>query len=267
MKKKRMAVISDLHCGHIVGLTPPEWQRRTKTEMSNLPRDVVPTQRKMWGQYVAEMKALQPIDYLIVNADCIDGKGEKSGGTELITSDREEQSNMAVQCIKQAQAREQICMTYGTGYHTGVGEDWERGIAKDVGAKIGSHEWPQIYGVTFDVKHFVSGSSIPHGRGTGIAKEWVWNMLWAARGEQPKSHVIIRSHVHYCTAIGQPWDNWIALTTPALQAAGTKYGARRRSNTVDLGFIYFDIYEDGTWSWQPVRFKGSVRRASVAKWA
>lgn len=258
--KARVAVIADLHCGHYVGLTPPAWQWPVRGTKPGYPRDIALTQRKLWKEYAGTMSALQPIDLLIVNGDAIDGKGPKSGATEQITADRAVQCDMAVEAIQVAKAGA-ILMTYGTAYHVGDEEDWEAEIARRVGAKIGSHEWPEVNGVIFDVKHFIGRSTIPHGRLTPVARDRIWNLLWEERGEQPKADILIRSHVHYFTGAFEA--NWFAIITPALQAAGTKFGARRMSNTVDLGMFHFDVWSRDKWEPCLHRFTRAVRRASA----
>lgn len=262
---KRIVCIADPHCGHNFGLTPPQWWvKKERCEEGNYPSQIPEVQRRLWGEYVTTLNRIKPIDGLLLNGDAIDGKGERSGGTELLTSDREEQGNMAVQCIKQAEA-EDIIMTYGTPYHTGSNEDWENKIAKEVKAtSIGSHEWPQWCGVTFDMKHYIGNSSVPYGKGGPISKERLWNLLWAERQEQPKADIIIRSHVHWAWECGEP-GVWKGIVTHALQAAGTKYGARLRSNVVTLGLCYFDIFDNGEWciTWQ--HFGKATRKASVLR--
>jgi len=246
-KRKRIVIISDMHSGHVVGLTPPDfWQNETG---GTVPRQdkFARIQRESWEWYRSTIASLKPIDVLLVNGDCIDGRGERSGGTELLTSNRQSQVDMAVQCIKLAKASA-VMMTYGTAYHTGQLEDWEDAIAERVDASIGSHEWPEVNGLVFDMKHHIGSSSIPHGRHTAIARDRLWNVLWAERERQPKARVIIRSHVHYFQAV-QTAD-FLALTTPALQAAGTKYGGRRCSGTVDFGLIHFDVDEHGGYTWK-----------------
>ena len=265
MKKKRLLVLADLHCGHMVGLTPPHWHiSRGRSEETNLPTHIANTQRVMWNTYVAEVRKLGKVDFLIVNGDAVDGKGTKSGGTELITSDMDEQSHMAIQCINQVDTSV-IRMSYGTPYHTGLTEDWENHVAGALDAKIGSHDWLDIFGVIFDYKHFIGASSIPHGRHTAIARARMWNVLWDERDEQPKANVLVRSHVHYY--IGASADGWEGVTTPSLQAAGTKFGARRCEGTVDLGFIYYDIWEDGSWTRNHVKFARAARKAHAEKLA
>jgi len=226
---KRVLVISDLHCGSDIGLTHPDWQTSA-------------IQVELWDAFMEMVVPLQPIDILIVNGDMIDGKASKSGGTRMITLDRAEQAEMAATVIETVEANE-IYLTYGTGYHTGNSEDWEGVVADKIGAPIEDQLWLEVYNTTFDCKHFVGASSVPHGRHTSIARDRLWNIIWADMGQQPRSDIIIRSHVHYHNYNGGA--TWVAMTTPALQGLGSKFGARIPSGTVDFGIVYFDVDEDG----------------------
>lgn len=250
---KRVVAIGDLHCGHFVGLTPPIYQSRNP--------ELRAVQKRLWGFYVEAIKALQPIDVLIVNGDAIDGRGERSGGTELLTTDRKEQALMAVECIRQAKAK-QIFMTFGTPYHTGASEDWESYIAERLGATIEGHLFLDVDGVTFSVKHKVGSSSVPYGRHTAASKENTWNALLAEEGSAPRADVFIRSHVHYFTHGGDARK--LYLTLPALQGPGSKFGERQCSGLVDFGLVHFDI-EQGKYSWNwhtlPVAVKAPLHKA------
>ncbi len=241
-KSRRVVVVSDFHCGHRAGLTPPQWQSQSDGLQA--------ARSAYWDYYATQISRLRPIDVLIVNGDAIDGRGERSGATELITADRHEQARMAAEAILYARAAH-IVMTYGTPYHTGAEEDLEDYIAEMVRAdKIGGHEWIEVGGVVFDVKHKVGSSSTPHGRKTAIEREKLWNLIWAERERQPKGDIIIRSHVHYFGFSGD--QDYLAMTTPALQGHGSKFGSRQCSGTVDFGFIYFDIDDKGGYTWAPV---------------
>jgi len=257
-KLRRVVVVSDLHCGHIVGLTHPDFDGdRRDAELHKL----YAARREYWNFYIREMAALRPVDILVVNGDAIDGKGERSGGTELITADRNEQVDMAVAAIE-ATGKPDIYMVAGTPYHVGVSEDWERQIVQRVKAlKFGIHDWINVNGLTLDYRHFVSGSQIPYGRHTAVARERLWNVMWA-EDAYPHSDVIIRSHVHYFSYAGGV--NWLGVTTPALQGLGTKYGAGRISGTVNFGFIHFDIAGRDDWSWSRHILKLKPQAALVA---
>ncbi len=159
---------------------------------------------------------------------------------------------------------EKIIVLYGTAYHVGKDEDWEEQVAKDCGAlKIGGQEWLNINGTVFDLKHKIGSSSIPHGRSTPIKKEKLWNIIHAEHDEQPNADVTIRAHVHYFDYSGNA--DWLGMTLPALQGKGSKFGSRICSGTIDFGMVYFDIQENGvySWGWDTVRVATQQAKAIV----
>lgn len=263
----RILVISDLHCGHRAGLTPPRWQMRPPEKESQWTKreKYAAIQREAWSWYSKNVRAHGPYGLVVCNGDAIDGRGERSGGTELITGDREEQCDMAETCIQRAMSKgTKLVMTYGTAYHTGAEEDWEGRIAANLRAeKIGSHEWIETHGIVFDFKHHIGSSSVPHGRHTAISRDALWNALWAERGLQPKSDVIVRSHVHFFQYCGDATLG-LRLTTPGLQTMGSKYGSRRCSGLVDFGFVVFDVDKSGL-DWYEVLADLSSEKAVALK--
>lgn len=234
----RVVVISDTHCGHQYGLTPPKWWDDADTPQGKI-------QRAMWTWFESRVSECGPYDSAIYNGDLIDGKGQSSGGTELITSDRKKQCDMAREVIELVDAHKNHII-YGTPYHTGKEEDWEAVLADSVDADISNHEWYEYCGVVLDCKHKVSGSIIPHGRYTGPARDALWNTLWAEKQLQPKSDIIIRSHVHYHVFLGD--GSRLVMTTPCLQAK-SKYGAKNFSGTITLGFVIIEI-NNGGYEWR-----------------
>lgn len=242
---KRIVIISDLHCGHRSGLTPPEFQydpENQEHEWSKFGK----IQQILWDFYSETINSLKPIDGLFVNGDAIDGKGPRSGGNEQITTDRNIQANMAARAIELAEAKN-ILMTRGTAYHTGDMEDWEDLVAEKVGAKIGNHEWADVNGLIFDLRHHIGRSTVPHGRLTAPLREQLWNMIWAEIAGYPKADVIIRSHVHYHVD-GQVFGRRVFIT-PALQLH-TKYGSKLATGTVDVGLISFDVENKENYTWK-----------------
>lgn len=204
-------------------------------------------QATTWDWYAATLAKLQPIDVLVVNGDAIDGKGERSGGTEQFEMDRHEQALIAARCIREAKAGK-VYVIRGTPYHVGKDEDFEDTVASEVGAAhVGYHDWIDCAGVVFDFKHKVSTSSIPHGRHTGPARSALWNALWAERGLQPRAQVFVRSHAHYFDYSGDA--RTLIIVTPALQGFGSKYGAAECEGTVDVGLVSFDC-QDGRYTWK-----------------
>ena len=99
-KKKWGLLCGDFHCGHLVGLTPPEYQHKYVQNSTTKRNKWYMIAEELWASFDSILKSLPPLDFVVLNGDLIEGKGIRSGGTELITSSMEEQSNMAVKIIQ-----------------------------------------------------------------------------------------------------------------------------------------------------------------------
>ena len=242
MKSKRLLVVSDLHCGSRWGLMKD----------NNNPQ---------WKAFSSAIDKLKPFEVCLVNGDCIDGKGERTGGIEQITTDRIEQKNMAIDCLDYIGAKKYL-FTYGTPYHAGKEEDWEKLIAEHFDARISGQCFFEVNGLSFHAKHKIAGSTIPHGRFTPLAKQNLWNLFWQEFDEVPRVQVFIRSHVHYFSFCGD--ESYLAMTTPALQGWGSHYGERMCEGTVAFGFVVFDVQNDKEFTWNPYVFRG-IKQATITK--
>jgi hypothetical protein len=200
------------------------------------------TQRILWNWFSEEIHNIEgPIDRLICNGDMIDGKGDKSGGIELFTSNRLTQCDVAVDVIKEVGAT-RVAIIRGTPYHTGKDEPWEDVLARLVDADIvASKATFDFDGINVDVRHKIGSSSIPHGRYTAMGRELLWNTLKAEMGVVHKADIVIRSHVHYCVFCGT--SRQIGMTCPGLQLI-TKFGEEEVSGSIDVGFLEIRA-EDG----------------------
>ena len=266
---KRVLAVSDLHCGHRVGLTPPGWQESLKPETHTKHRKLAKLSGKLWKVFIKLLDTTGPYDAVLSLGDLVDGKGTRSGGTELLTSDRDEQADIAASCFAEIRRRcnpdAPIVGVYGTPYHTSAdGEDWEGVAAERAGfASLGSHEWVDVDGLVFDIKHKVGGSTIPHGRHTATARERLWNVLWADAQMQPKAQVFLRGHVHYHQFCGGP--GWLGMTLPALQGMGSKYGARQCSGMVHFGLTTFDVEGGALLGWAAHTLRVKEQEATAYK--
>ena len=248
--RRRVMAISDGHGGHVAGLTPPDFQNY-HAGMGKFQEQ----QEEMWEWYRLICARLKP-DTVFYTGDMVDGKGEASGGSELISSDWEVQVDIACQVIRETGAKKLVAVN-GTPYHTGKKDDYENLVIKELGhsmhCKISGHEFPRIHQIQFDLKHKVGGSTIPHGRSTAIMKSKLWNSVWAERKQQPNSDVLIRGHVHYYDYVGN--SQWLGIVMPALCGWGSKFGVRQCEGLVDFGLVWFDVYDGDTldtlnWHWE-----------------
>jgi hypothetical protein len=245
---KRMVVVADMHSGHEYGLCGPDWWRSQNGRTAKTGR----FERALWSFYTKAIDALRPIHILGVNGDAIEGKGESSGGVELITPDRHDQVQMAADAINYADAP-CVRLIYGTRRHVGKEEDFESVLADKLKAKdvrIQGHAFFRVNGCAIDMKHKVASSAIPHGRFTALARARLWNVMWNAEYEkQPRAGILIRSHTHYFGYAGGP--SWLGVTSPAL-TFNSSYGIRDCEGLVDIGLLVFDFEGDGRYNWWPV---------------
>jgi len=243
---KRIVTVNDLHCGSRVGMTPAEWQGNPNNTEDE---PWVRIQQAQWKWYNAIMASLYPIDIGFVLGDIVDGKQSKNDGRDSIRTKRSAQVSMATQCLKVLKA-EKYFMVYGSRYHV---RDWEEDVCDGIdGASLKSHSFVEIEcekgkNVTFDLKHKVGRSSIPHGRATAPARENLWNLINSGIGKEPNADFILRGHVHYFHA-QKSLGSWI-ITCPSLQGFGSEYGMENFNDAIDFGIMCFDVYDDGSVEW------------------
>jgi hypothetical protein len=236
--------LGDLHCGHMLGLTVPEYQIGISKTMPRARAKCAQTQRDLYSFYADTLNKIGPVDFCIANGDLIDGDGSRLNGIEQITTDRLVQAEMAVAALTMVDT-ENFIMTRGTPYHVGFDEEFEDPVCKELvsrgyKATIGNHEWVDIGGVVFDLKHYVNSSGDQKGRGRSLENDALWNLVWYVAKEQPKADVILRSHVHYFKFVGGG-DDPLMMTLPALQAMGTRFGSKICSGRVHIGMVEFFI--------------------------
>jgi hypothetical protein len=240
--EKRLFVGSDLHCGHLVGLTHPNYQ----ISWNNASRGKYGiVQRKLWKFFYDEVTKNGPYDGGLFVGDLIEGSGTRSGGSELITTDRIEQCKIAVDCLKVIPFKKgaKKYIQRGTPYHVGVCEEFEDIIAKEIKAdKIENHGYYSCEKAVISAKHHIGSAYSPLSDGTPLLREYTWAQKWALDYGFPLPTVIIRAHVHNFTVMQKL--SCLMFTLPALQGLGSKFGSKLCSRTVDFGFCELIINDD-----------------------
>lgn len=232
--RRRVLLISDTHCGHLTGLTPPYWNEQSKPFYE--------FRKESWLWFYNICEQFKPFDYLVFNGDAIDGKQHKQGGRELLTTDRLEQARMAVEVINTVNPKKTLLIR-GSKYHVGSDEDFEEIIAERTGTKIYNHVHADLGGKIFDIRHKIGRSGTPYGRLTPLSKQITWNRLKAEKDSSVAADIIVRSHVHYHVSIEE--SGRLAMTLPALQWV-SNYGQLECDGEVDYGLVIIDIETDGT---------------------
>ena len=252
--------ISDTHCGHGTGLTPPQfWRESLKADDPKIQKEAM-IRKTIW-EFTESVLTKRKWDYLFSLGDLIDGKGDANGGIEQITTDRVKQVDMAVEALSLARAKT-IRMVRGTPYHTGKEENFEDIIADRLDAQIKDHSFLDVDGTVIDLKHKIAGSGVPNGRATPLLRSEVWALLWNDRGLAPKPDLIVRGHVHYHIIIQDVMRT--RMTMPALQW-DSQYGKRECEGTVDLGLVEIQFSKGGMFQLIPHILNMQFAKAEAEK--
>ena len=227
---KRLLAIGDTHCGNLLGLTPPAWWNdRTP-----------PTQRPMWEWYAKELATIGAVDILVLNGDLVDGEGKKET-IGLLTTDVDEQAEMAVACLKDIVAKKRF-LTYGTPFHTVGSSSYEKRIADALNSPVSATLMLDVDGMKFNFRHVAGRSDVPYGQGTQLYKEVVRDMLQSVIEEYSCADVVVRSHVHYYLHMDD--GDRHAVSLPCLQVPESVFARGLRTMYYRLGMVLF-LVDDG----------------------
>lgn len=247
---------SDTHCGSLTGLTPPEHNIAVSKKEVELYK-LYQTRFRLWNWFINEVNTtirslnIFKFDAAMWNGDLIDGQGKKTGGTELLTSDRNRQVEIAKSVVANVPANERF-FTFGSPYHTGNEEDFEENIAKSFNAQIDSIGNYNINDLQVNMKHHIANTNSVSSRFTALSGAQIRQLLWDLQMQQKRANLIIRSHVHRCAFVGDPASNFQGWTTPSLQGIGGKYGSRKVDGLpVAFGFLVLSVNSDKEWGITP----------------
>jgi len=216
-------VISDIHAGSLLGLTP-------RDEIRPLVRA---TQEPLIDWYEKQREEIGRVDGVIGNGDMVEGPGSKRA-LGLLTTDTDEQADLAIRLLEPWKAKRYF-FTFGTPYHVTGSEDWEKGIAKHFNAPIKDMLYLDIAGHLCRFRHHVGRSDIPYGQGTPLFREAVRDTLYAIDEEEDPAEFLFHGHVHYYFRAENARQT--AIAGPCLQTPESVYGRVCRSSYYDIGLL------------------------------
>ena len=210
MLNKAVLVVSDLHCGSIFGMLPPNFVGSTDVMI-----DQNPLQRylwKCWADLCKKVNNIPEIVAVVVNGDVVDGTQGAQRGVELNLPIIQDQVLAAEGCLQTLKSsldpKVDWYAVQGTEYHDARAGQLLDDVARRLGCKkygslaagsgIYSREFLdlEIDGV---VMNFAHGISVAGGfyRATAVDREGIWSALAGKEGKLPKADAVIRSHCHF----------------------------------------------------------------------
>ena len=227
---KRIAVISDTHCGHRFGVTPPEWQNSL-------------VQKLVWDWLVEQAEWAGEVYAVIGLGDMIDGPAFKNYGVELLTTDRIVQCEMAAVTMRVFNNPSgKMHIVAGTAYHSGSHEDWERVLSEMLHCDFSSELITKIEKLTFHFRHHTGTSGTPYGQSGILSKDKLMTNLRMQYEIGEGCDVAVRAHAHRYTYVED--ESGAIVLTPGMQV-NSNFGRRRCNGTTNIGIVFFDIDGDG----------------------
>ena len=235
----RIIVLSDTHCGHILGLTPKKYQTNELKITS-----------EFWTWFKS---SLGKYDVAIWNGDLIEGEGKKES-SHHITTDINKQIEIAAEVINTVNAKRNF-FCYGTAYHTGNIMDYEKVIADYFGGDIKTKQKLKLKGYNFDIMHHMGKTGTPVGGDISLRKGGIWSMIYDTIDGRETADYIIRSHAHEYRFLGN--EHMTAIITPSLKLGLPDYDRypRRLDGYYSVGFLEFEINKVADWNSKLFKYK------------
>lgn len=234
-------VISDTHCGCKLGLCPPdgiELDDGGKYLPSRLQFKVWDWWEEFWNDWVPRVTKGEPFA-VVHNGDAIDGVHHNS--TTQISHNLEDQIELAYKILKPVveKCEGRYYHIRGTEAHVAKSGREEERLAKMLGAiRNVDHQyarwelWLDIHGKLVHFLHHIGTTSSSAHESSAINAEIAASFNEAARWNEKKPSVIVRSHRHrsaevriptkegYCTAVVTP--AWQLKTPFTYKIAGAR---------------------------------------------
>jgi len=252
MPQQQWILWGDPHCG-------------SKTGLTSQPKNKI--QEELLKRYADAISWAGQPDVSMLNGDGTDGKDEKGG--DIDTPDMLEQAEDCARLIVMQNPKKEVILVTGTRYHDSVTGQQEvikhietcvhlemlRQHKRDIKVstvrklKTTINKW-----FLLEARHFVGGSTIPHGRATAPLKDQVWNVMNAAIASAEANraakwpNLLVFSHRHYYSAAETAWGDVMIL--PAWQGLGGIFGDEICSGHVDLGLVRLTVGDKETDGWR-----------------
>ena len=244
---------NDMHCGHVLGLTPPQYQSDDNRDWLG----------PLWEFYNATLYQIGKVDAHVFLGDAIEGHQEKDPAA-LLKPDINVQTDMAEECIRLVRARKRYIVK-GTGYHTDDQCSYEKFVADALNCDCLDELRLEANGCRMHFRHVIGRSDTPYGQGTPAYKEIINEMLAADIEDYDAADVLGRAHTHYATGVwsanGKTGRLKQAYTGAGLQLRGPTQSAftrRLRSWMYHVGMTLIEIESTGEAVVRPIIFPISM---------
>ena len=242
---KKILVVSDFHCGSMVGIMPekvrmydPAGQKRIAAPSKD--------QGKLLKAYMEMVSKVGPVDSVVLNGDLPDGTGKKEQGLGQWSTCIMDQVGAAVDLAKRIRfkGKPDYVVSWGSPYHVERNPCGDALVAEALGVSNNHHGIEvliQSEGKNIHVSHKV-GVSIAAYKSTAIMRE-ISNDLLTALDKHFTCALILRAHCHYSVSVeyGGHWG----ITSPCWQFRTPYMSTLGIGLQPHIGYVVLEIAKDG----------------------
>ncbi len=226
----KILLAGDLHCGHLLGLTPPQYHN------SNWPHADVMSNLWKWFDENLSKK----YDVAVWNGDLVEGEGRHESSFHL-TTDMNVQIEMAIDVVKHVGAKKNL-FQYGSPYHAGQIMDYEKQIANYFNEDIKAIRKVTLAGVNFKFQHQIGKTTTPVGGDIMLRKGALWEMIYSVMDKRQPAQYCIFSHAHEYRRVEN--EHMTGIILPALKMGAPdydRYARRMAGGFYSVGFLEAEI--------------------------
>lgn len=229
--------VSDIHCGSINGLMPPEFTLDSGNVLTHGKNIAQAWLWKCWGEAWAEVYDIVGDDpfVLALNGDLTEGVHH--GGKELIAQKTREHVQIAREVLHPHVERAAfVKLTEGTECHTHDSEHdltaiWGKGDCK-------ATQWWEMNGLVYNMTHHIGVTSRAYLEASAFSIEMGNALLNQLRAGHRTADIFLRGHRH-CGGVFNDGRTMLAIT-PAWQML-TRHGRKVVPNSIPRpGIVVFD---------------------------
>lgn len=242
-------VTGDWHAGHKTGLRHPDYEMWEDDAETSMKLGMSRLQEKIFEKFEHMVDYCGHVSYTFLMGDLVEGPNGKNNGLGLITSDIDEQINLAFYLAKMIKCRRFVTV-HGSDYHAGYNLSYDKQVARRLGAEyknkieFGDEYRKEIGGTNFYLRHSTPYTPKRENRVNSLISE-IKEVTTEPNYLEGSIHCAIHGHTHYSEQV--TYRGITKLVCPSFKGKDS-YAKKKNCIKPEQGFHLIEI--DGPGDYQ-----------------